>query len=258
VPVRVRIRRLTGLKAGQAVERRFIRRVQALMRHAPGSPKAAREKSEIEHMLLQLLTGEGLRVTERVVNGLGRVGLAVVPGRPGKGWREWTWLSDDRRRELTIRVWNAPALRAASLHWLEVPVVMRNARESARDERHQAFYAAYESIGAKAYGAKPPRLNTRDRTILLVGEFEADVNNGGFSQYLSNKGRVRAGAGLRALKSIGAKHSAGLLEAALKPGVSKAALSRLDERFYAKGEDLAGLAVRAAGPTALPSIVSGE
>ncbi len=34
---------------------------------------------------------------------------------------------------------------------------------------------------------------------LLVGELEADVNNGGFSQYLDNEGRRRARAALAAL-----------------------------------------------------------
>jgi hypothetical protein len=210
-------------------------------------------------MLLRLITGSGLRAAERLVGTLKRVGIAASLDETGKGRRGWNWLADDGRRELTIRVWSGPALRAASVWWIErQAAVVLSPRESARDERQTAFHAAFESIGAKAYGPNPPRLSSRDRTILLVGELEADVNNGGFSQYLSNKGRARAGAALRALKSIGAKRSAALLEAALTPGVSESRLSRLDDRFYARGEDLAGLAVRAAGPTVRSSIVSKE
>jgi hypothetical protein len=78
-----------------------------------------------------------------------------------------------------------------------------------------------------------------------VGEFEADVNNGGFGQYLGNKGRKRAGEALHALRSIGAKRTADMLASALAPGASDETLERTDKRFYNSAEDLALLTVRA-------------
>jgi hypothetical protein len=118
----------------------------------------------------------------------------------------------------------------------------------AQQRRHQvqeAFYARYMAAGQRAYASPPKRISAEDRCILLVGELEADVNNGGFDQYLDNKGRRRAAEALRALRHIGASATARLLEAAMKPGLSDAARSRLDDRFYKGKNDLAVLAARA-------------
>jgi hypothetical protein len=99
-------------------------------------------------------------------------------------------------------------------------------------------------VGQKAYRDPSYRLSALDRRLLLVGELEADVNNGGFSQYLNNKGRRRARSALAALTAIGARKTAAMLEEAMAPGVSEARLSALDDRFYKVTEDLAVLAVR--------------
>ena len=75
-------------------------------------------------------------------------------------------------------------------------------------------------------------------------ELEADVNNGGFAQYLDNKGLRRAGEALQALRRVGATATSRLLVAALKPSLSEVARNRLDDRFYKSREDLAYLASR--------------
>jgi len=72
-----------------------------------------------------------------------------------------------------------------------------------------------------------------------VIHLEADVNNGGFDQYLLNKGRRRARQALAALQSIGARRTAALLEAALEPKATPEELDALDRRFYREPEDLA-------------------
>jgi hypothetical protein len=93
----------------------------------------------------------------------------------------------------------------------------------------QQFYDRYTEVGQRVYRAQHPvRVAPDDRLILLVAELEADVNNGGFDQYLLNKGRRRARAALGALRTIGARKTAGWLEIALRPGVSRAELDALD------------------------------
>ena len=77
----------------------------------------------------------------------------------------------------------------------------------------------------------------------MVGELEADVNNGGFGQYLENKGEVRAREALRHLSTIGAKRTARWLTAALAPTADPSGLEKLDQQFFAKPEDLASLAM---------------
>jgi hypothetical protein len=80
-----------------------------------------------------------------------------------------------------------------------------------------------------------------DRLIQRVGEFEADVNNGGFGQYLGNKGEERAREVLAYLSAIGAKRTARWLASAMNTGIGEDALERLDRLFCEKAEDLASL-----------------
>jgi hypothetical protein len=82
-----------------------------------------------------------------------------------------------------------------------------------------------------------------DRLVQLIGEFEADVNNGGFGQYLSNKGAARAREALACLSSIGAKRTTGWLKSALEGPRDEDSLARLDQQFFENAEDLASLAM---------------
>ena len=86
-------------------------------------------------------------------------------------------------------------------------------------------------------------LSPDDRLILLVGELEADINNGGFSQYLHNKGEARAREALSCLSEIGARRTGRWLAAAIEAGADADDLGRLDQQFYDKPEDLASLAM---------------
>jgi hypothetical protein len=72
-----------------------------------------------------------------------------------------------------------------------------------------------------------------------IGEFEADVNNGGFSQFLLNKGRRRALATVGALRKIRAPKTAAMLRSALAHPTEAELLVKLDDRFYKVPEDLA-------------------
>jgi hypothetical protein len=118
-------------------------------------------------------------------------------------------------------------------------------RQRRIDALQQAFYAKYTAAGQRAYGkGRAVRLRADDRLALLIGELEADVNNGGFAQYLDNKGRRRAQEALRALKRVGARRTAGMLSAAMASDVTERRLSALDDRFYRVPEDLAVYTMR--------------
>src|SRR6185295_616925 len=100
------------------------------------------------------------------------------------------------------------------------------------------FYRRFERLAPDDAMLAPD-----DRLVQLVGEFEADVNNGGFDQYLGNKGAARAREALECLSTIGAKRTTKWLTTALESSDDPDSLSRLDEQFYEKGEDLASLAM---------------
>ena len=112
------------------------------------------------------------------------------------------------------------------------------------------------TVGQKAYTDSSYRLTPPDRLLLLIGELEADVNNGGFDQYLGNKGRRRALAALAALLMVGARKTADMLKKAMAPGTSPEERSALDERFYKVPEDLAVLAARRVGLGPSPPLFS--
>ncbi len=107
---------------------------------------------------------------------------------------------------------------------------------------HEAFYARYNDVARRAYASNHgSRLRLTDRLVLLIAELEADVNNGGFRQYLDNKGRRRARSALAALHEVGAKRTAVMLAVALASHADEPRLKRLDDRFYRLPEDLAAL-----------------
>jgi hypothetical protein len=132
-----------------------------------------------------------------------------------------------------------------------IPPPEPSARQKARHEVQDRFYARWLEAGQRAYAATSRvRLSPHDRLVLLVGELEADVNNGGFDQYLANQGRRRARLALAALERIGARRTAALLEAALDPKATPRDRDALDRRFYRVPEDLAVLVMGYCAPSA--------
>ena len=206
--------------------------LKALAKLRPSARKTVPLKTRGDHLLMRMLNKGGLRGVERLVGALNAKGHRFQPVESGPGGRFWREDAD---------------YKMAALRYLAVPKLTRAEIERAAVQK--AFYDRYMAIGQRAY-RKPGPLPAVERRLLLVGELEADVNNGGFSQYLLNKGRRRARAALAALKVIGARKTARLLAQALAPSVSEAKLAALDDAFYKAPEDLALLAAKHARLTA--------
>jgi hypothetical protein len=221
----------------------LTRLLARLLRLKPGSRAAYKLRVQGEHALFKILQRDGLGEIERMVrraNAGGRRLAALSTTAPGtRLWRE-----DLGDRGIQIYVHSSRSYKAMSLTYAKVRVPKLTAAERERHAVQERYYERYMAIGRTAYADPPGRISAMERRLLLVGELEADVNNGGFSQYLFNKGARRARAALAALEAIGARRTAGMLEAAMKPGVTEARLSALDERFYKAPEDLAVLAAR--------------
>ncbi len=106
-------------------------------------------------------------------------------------------------------------------------------------KRHAEFYRRYEALTGTREA-----LSADDALVARVGDLEADVSNGGFSQYLTNNGMDVAREALAALLAIGAKRTARWLESAMAAGAESPSLAGLDAAFQAKPEDLASLVIR--------------
>jgi hypothetical protein len=209
------------------------------------SPQTRRLKAQIEHVLMQILRRRGLGAVERAIAALnaGDRRLALAGKHlGGRAWRE-----DLGRRILEIAVTTTRSFRSTSVRYRSNVREQLTPRQRGVERVQQAFYARYMSIGQRAYTDSRHRLAPADRLILLIGELEADVNNGGFDQYLRNKGRGRAGAALSALRAVGARRTARMLEKALAPTTTAAQRTALGVSFYRVPEDLPVLTARHVG-----------
>ena len=227
-----------------------VRHLASLLRRMGGlatrSRKARELRIEIEHRLMQITGAGGLRAAERAIgalNGRDRH-LVLIEKRAGlRAWREE--LAGGRGLEVWIAV--NRLFRSALVRYESVRKTRLTPRQRRIHAGQEAFYARYTEVGQKAYRDPRYRLTPDDRLVLLVGELEADVNNGGFSQYLDNKGRRRARAALAALRKVGARKTARMLESALVPHTTPTQLSALTDRFSDAPEDLALLTARRVG-----------
>jgi hypothetical protein len=207
----------------------------------PGQPAAEKARAALEHaMMVMLQDGHQARL-DAAIRGIEEPRFTHF--RDGALTRWSATLPDGRRLELQSI---AGEIVLTSNVVYEPATAATPALPNRRHRLQQQFYERYMAVGQRVYNAKGRvRTTPEDRLILLVGELEADVNNGGFDQYLLNKGRRRARAALEALQGIGARKTARMLEKALRPGVTPEELSALDERFYEVPEDLAVATMRA-------------
>jgi hypothetical protein len=217
---------------------RLERILEELARLRPGSRATLELRVAGERALMKALKGGGLPAVARLVGRLNAAGHRFEVTQSGAGHCYWGEMLGSRRCDIHVQA--NRHLTAASLHYLAVPKVKPlPPAQQRRAAAQQRFYERCMDIGQRAY--KGRRVTPPERTLLLVGELEADVNNGGFSQYLDNKGRRRAGDAVRALQAIGASRTAAMLKKALAPGEN---LDALDDRFHARVEDLAFLGER--------------
>ena len=216
--------------------------IEALVRCRPGTRSAERLRRELSRRLLVALKARGLRGVTAAVKRLAPGGTRLRAERRAPSQLAWTaQLGAGRSLRLSAHSFGG-MLSTYVEYRVERPAKL-TAAQRRRAAVQEAFYERYTRLGRLVYSGKRPRLSAGDRVVLLVGELEADVNNGGFSQYLSNKGGRRARLALAALRRIGARKTAALLQAALSASGGEE-FSGLDARFELQAEDLPSLAGR--------------
>jgi hypothetical protein len=205
--------------------------VDALVSAAPDSATAEKSQRAIESLLMGALRSGGRRAGEELVDSL--AGFDYVLERLDALPCMWRVVIPPPR---VLEIWftggNDPVVAALSYR-IGKPWGSKKQRNAAKLQA--AFYERYGQVAPG--GAKSPD----ERLIQLVGELEADVNNGGFGQYLRNKGEERGREALASLSVIGARRTGRWLASALEAGAGADALERLDEQFYQKPEDVASL-----------------
>jgi hypothetical protein len=208
--------------------------VDRLVTCTPGTAEAEAEQRAIESLLMAALREGGREGGEQLVGSLASNGYVLerLDALPCM-WRVMIPLP--RVLEIWFTGGDDPVLAALSYREGR-PWGTKAQKRAARLQA--AFYERYEKIDPEARALAP-----HDRIIQRVGELEADINNGGFGQYLDNKGEVRAREALRHLSTIGSKSTARWLTAALAPTADRSGLEKLDQQFFSRPEDLASLAM---------------
>ena len=208
--------------------------VDSLIALTPGTPAAEQPQHAIEGLLMDALKRGGREAGEKLVESLVAHGYAL----DRVDALAWMWrvaIPSPRVLEIWFTGGDKPVVAAVSYR-VGKPWGSKAQKRAAKLQAE--FYRRYERLAPRD-GALAPD----DRLVQLIGEFEADVNNGGFGQYLSNKGAARAREALACLSAIGAKRTTRWLTSALEGRRGQDGLARLDQQFYEKAEDLASLAM---------------
>jgi hypothetical protein len=79
------------------------------------------------------------------------------------------------------------------------------------------LFKVSEAVWAREAKHGFSRLTEPERTFLCVWNLEAEVNNGGFSQFFANSAGDHASATPSALRTVGASEMAALVERAMEP-----------------------------------------
>ena len=206
--------------------------VDALLSVTPGSAAAEKPQHAIESLLMDAVRSGGRSAGEGLVDSLAGHGYVLERLDALRSmWR--VVIPPPRVLEIWITGNDSPGVAALSYR---IGKPWGSGKQRSAAKLQAAFYERYGQLALQG-GAKSPD----DRLIQLVAELEADINNGGFDQYLRNKGEERSREALASLSAIGARRTARWLASALEAGAGADALGRLDEQFYAKPEDLASL-----------------
>ncbi len=206
--------------------------VDSLAALTPGTVAAEQSQRAIESLLMEALGNGGRQAGERLIESLVAHGYKIerLDALPCM-WR--VAVPSPRVLEIWFTGGDNPVIAALSYR-VGKPWGSKAHKIAAKLQAE--FYRRYERLAAEQGALSPD-----DRVIQLVAELEADVNNGGFGQYLDNKGEARAREALACLSAIGARRTGRWLASALEDRGNVDGLARLDQEFYGKAEDLASL-----------------
>jgi hypothetical protein len=223
------------------------------MSSPPDDAAPSRARADLEHFFMRMLHGGGIRSIERAMAAT-KIHVPLTLVRE-KGARAWSGRDEAAQAQLLISITFNRFFKSTLVSWSPVP---KPPPPQTRKDRLQAeFYERYNAAVKIAYADPPGKLSKTETLILRIAEFEADVNNGGFSQFMSNKGRRRALETVRLLETIRAPKTAAMLSSALAHPDDDALLGKLDARFYKVPEDLAVKTMVKAGAGASTSGAQG-
>jgi hypothetical protein len=220
--------------------RSFQQRLGQLVALKPGSPAAEKLRAELKQALMHIVRTKGLPGVRSLVKQLSSTTPLDLEFATGSV-RAWRHTVDDRI--LVLQTLTARDLKNATILYSQAPRPP-GPKARIRHALQDRFYARYDQAGPAGVSRRAKRPSAADRLVRVIGDLEADVNNGGFDQYISNKGRPQARRAAQCLRRIGALRTVRLLESALGLPPDSPRFLRLDQAFYRSSEDLPSLVMR--------------
>jgi len=220
--------------------RPFPHRVRQLVALKPGSRAAETLRAELKSALMQIIRTDGLRGVRRLVKQVSATTPLDLEFAKGS---VRTWRHTVADRILVLQTLTARDMKNATILYSQAPPPP-GPKARIRHALQKRFYARYDQVGPAGASRTTKRPSDADRLVRVIGDLEADVNNGGFDQYISNKGRAQARRAAKCLRSIGARRTEGMLESALALPPNSPRFLRLDQAFYRSSEDLPSLVMR--------------
>ena len=203
------------------------------------------DETSVDFFLLDLLRTAGSQGVTDLLRGFPPEDFGTITVS-GSGSEVLHTVSREDRPPLSVATCADPDMR-----WVNVTVESVATSPVLEDPRHQAFYTIWESF-IEDGSSEAREYDTGERAVFLIALLESEVMNGGLGQYLTNTEGVHLSETVACLERIGANKTRELLMAAAKLGSQAEsyvaawddepeAFSRLDDKFYESGEDLAGL-----------------
>jgi len=218
----------------------FQELLRQLVRLKPGGRLAEKLRAELTHLLMRIVRAEGLPGVRRLVKQLTSM-APLDPVFASGSVRAWRLAVADR--VLILQTLTGRTIKNATVLYSQAPRPL-GPKARVRKDLQDRFYARYSQVGPAGASRMARRPSAADRLVRVVGDLEADVNNGGFDQYLCNKGRAQARRAVKCLQSIGARRTRRLLDSALGLPPDSPQFERLDKAFYRSSEDLPSLVMR--------------
>lgn len=118
----------------------------------------------------------------------------------------------------------------------------RKKKNSSSEDINNFIIEMFERVSKKCgFGENTGVLSGPERVFYIVQIVETEVNNGGFSQFFYNSGRIFAEEMAEAFAEIGAARTAEICIKAIKGRNSDSLLEKCDDMFYEYKDDLNAL-----------------
>lgn len=168
---------------------------------APGSPDATRLTAALESQVFEQVMAQVTATAESRIAALNAAGHSFARDPEALGLVYRSTLPDGSVVTIDLQL-----MGSCSVTYLTAEEAAATVPPPTEEE--QRFFDALEVARARERAMGFAKLTPAEKLVVALGDFEAELNNGGFEQFFINSAGNYAADVLRALKKIGARKAA--------------------------------------------------